>query len=70
MTWYEPLTDKHAITQFVHWVLGRSDLFLITVGDMQELPNVLEAAASFQSLPPDEEMTRLVKQEGLEPIFI
>lgn len=70
VTWYEPLTDKHAITKFVHWVLGRSDLFLITVGDIQELPKVLEAAANFQSLPPDEEMARLVKKEGLEPIFI
>jgi aryl-alcohol dehydrogenase-like predicted oxidoreductase len=70
VTWYEPLTDKHAITKCVHWVLGRSDLFLNTVGDIQELPKVLEAAANFQSLPPDEEMARLVKKEGLEPIFI
>jgi len=70
VTWYEPLTDQHAITQFVHWVLGRSDLFLITVGDMQELPKVLEAAANFQSLPPDVEMARMIKKEGLEPIFI
>ena len=70
VTWYEPVTDKPAITKFVHWVLGRSDLFLITVGDMQELPKVLEATANFQSLPPDEEMARLVKKEGLEPIFI
>ena len=70
VTWYEPLTDKHAISKFVHWVLGRSDLFLITVGDMQELPKVLEATANFQSLPPDEEMIRLVKKERLEPIFI
>jgi aryl-alcohol dehydrogenase-like predicted oxidoreductase len=70
VTWYEPLTDKHAITKFVHWVLGRSDLFLITAGDMQELPKVLEAAANCQFLPPDEEMARLVEKEGLEPIFI
>jgi aryl-alcohol dehydrogenase-like predicted oxidoreductase len=70
VTWYEPLTNKHAITKFVHWVLGQSDLFLITVGDVQELPKVLEAAANFQSLPPSKEMTRLVKKEGLEPIFI
>ena len=70
VTWYEPLTDRHAITRFVHWVLGRSDLFLITVGDMQELPKVLEAAANFQSPPPDEEMAELARKEGMEPIFI
>ena len=70
VTWYEPLTDRYAITKFVHWVLARSELFLITVGDMQELPKVLEAAATFQGSPADEEMAGLVEKEGLEPIFI
>jgi len=68
-TWYEPVTDQQAIKKLVHWVLGWTDVFLITVGDIQELPKVLEAAASFESQPADEEMVRLVGEEGLEPVF-
>jgi aryl-alcohol dehydrogenase-like predicted oxidoreductase len=69
-TWYEPVTDQQAIKKLVHWVLGWTDIFLITVGDIQELPKVLEGAASFESQPADEEMVRLVGEEGLEPVFI
>ena len=64
------MTDQQAIKKLVHWVLGLTDVFLITVGDIQELPKVLEAAASFESQPADEEMVRLVGEEGLEPVFI
>lgn len=70
VTWYEPLTDEPAIIKSVHWVLGRSDLFLVTVGDIQELAKVLAAVANFQSSPPDEEMAGLVKKQGVEPIFV
>jgi len=69
-TWYEPVTDQQAIKKLVHWVLGWTDIFLITVGDIQELPKVLEGAANFESQPADEEMVRLVGEEGLEPVFI
>lgn len=69
-TWYEPLTEGHAIIKFVHWVLGWSDLFVITVGDIQVLPTFLEAVANFQSPPPDEEMGELAEKQGLEPIFV
>lgn len=69
VTWYKPLTDEEAITKCVHWVLGRADIFLITVGDMQELPKVLAAAAGFQSPPPDDEMTIMTEKQGMEPIF-
>jgi aryl-alcohol dehydrogenase-like predicted oxidoreductase len=69
-TWYEPVTDQQAIKKLVHWVLGWTDVFLITVGDIQELPKVLEAAASFESQPDSEEMVKLVRKEGLEPVFI
>jgi aryl-alcohol dehydrogenase-like predicted oxidoreductase len=70
VTWYEPVTDQDSIKKLVRWVLGRTDLFLITVGDIQELPKVLEAVTGFESAPSDEEMVRLVKKEGLEPVFI
>ena len=69
VTWYEPVTDQGAIKKLVHWVLGWTDVFLITVGDIQELPKVLEAAASFESQPADEEMVRLVREERLSPVF-
>lgn len=69
VTWYEPLTDEEAITKSVHWVLGRAGIFLNTVGDIQELPKVLAAAASFQSPPPDEEMTMLTEKQDVEPLF-
>jgi len=69
VTWYEPLTDEEAIIKCVHWVMSRSDIFLITVGDMQELPKVLAAATGFQSPPPDEEMAALAEKHGMEPLF-
>jgi hypothetical protein len=69
-TWYEPLTDENAIHKCVHWVLGLPGLFVNTVGDIQELPKVLEAAANFQAAPPDEEMAALVGKQGIEPIFV
>ncbi len=69
-TWYEPVTDQQTIEKLVHWVLGSTNIFLITVGDIQELPKVLEAAASFQSQPADKEMVTLVREAGLEPVFI
>ena len=69
ITWYEPLGDKEAISKFVHYVLGIPDIFLITTGDMQALPVILEAAANFQEPPPDEIMQRLVEQHSIEAIF-
>ena len=69
INWYEPLSDADAIIKAVHWVLGISGIFLNTVGDVQELPKVLSAAAGFQSPPPDEEMNRLVGRLGMQPLF-
>ena len=69
INWYEPLSDADAITKAVHWVLGIPGIFLNTVGDVQELPKVLSAAAVFQSPPPDEEMNRLVGRLGMHPLF-
>ena len=69
VTWYEPLIDEEAITKCVHWVLGRSGIFLITVGDMQELPKVLAAVVRYKSPPPDDEMTALAEKHGMAPIF-
>jgi aryl-alcohol dehydrogenase-like predicted oxidoreductase len=69
VTWYEPLTDEAAIAKSVHWVLGLAGIFLITVGDLQELPKFLKAAASFQSSPTATEMNKVVEEMGAETIF-
>jgi len=68
-TWYEPLRDQGAIDTAVSWVLGREGIFLNTVGDIHVLPKVLDAAERFSSRPGDEEMTRLVEQWQMEPLF-
>ncbi len=68
-TWYEPLTDEEAITRCVHWVLSIPGIFLNTVGDVQELPKVLKAAASFEQRPSEEEMNQVVKEMNMQTLF-
>lgn len=50
-TWYKPLEDQRDIDMAVWWVLARPGIFLDTVGDINLLPRVLDAASRF-----DEEM--------------
>jgi aryl-alcohol dehydrogenase-like predicted oxidoreductase len=68
-TWYEPLEAQPDIDLAVWWVLGRPGMFLNTVGDVDLLPRVLDAAARFEGGPSDEEMSRLSDSARLEPIF-
>jgi predicted aldo/keto reductase-like oxidoreductase len=68
-TWYEPLTDETAIARCVHWVLSIPDIFLNTVGDLQELPKVLKAADGFEQRPAAEAMDRTVEQMGMQLLF-
>jgi aryl-alcohol dehydrogenase-like predicted oxidoreductase len=58
-TWYEPLTEQEDIDLAVHWVLGRPEVFLNTVGDVALLPKVLDAAGRFTERPPDDALERL-----------
>jgi aryl-alcohol dehydrogenase-like predicted oxidoreductase len=69
-TWYEPLQDQDAIDTTVSWVLGRPDVFLNTVGDIDILPKVLDAAERFESRPTEGEMHDLVGQWQMEPMFV
>ena len=69
-TWYEPLTDADDIELAVHWVLGREGVFLNTVGDLQLLPHVLEAAEHLGDRPDDEAMRTLVDRRSLTPLFM
>jgi predicted aldo/keto reductase-like oxidoreductase len=66
---YEPFETQDAIDASVHWSLGFSEGFLITVGDMQLLPKVLDAANRFEKRPSDAEMRAMVDGFDVEPNF-
>ena len=66
---YEPLDVPDAIDKMVHWVMGSADVFLITAGDIQVLPKILDAATRFDSRPSDKEMTAVVKTHAIQPVF-
>jgi aryl-alcohol dehydrogenase-like predicted oxidoreductase len=68
-TWYEPLREQDDIDLAVHWVLGRPDVFLNTVGDVTLLPKVLDAAERFTSQPADDAMGDLLERRHLVPLF-
>jgi aryl-alcohol dehydrogenase-like predicted oxidoreductase len=69
-TWYQPLQAQEDIDTAVWWVLGRPDVFLITAGDVELLPRVLDAAERFERAPDEAEMERLVERARLEPLFV
>jgi aryl-alcohol dehydrogenase-like predicted oxidoreductase len=69
-TWYEPLREQADIDLAVHWVLGRSQAFLLTTGDVDVLPRLLDAAERFERRPAPEEMTALVARRDLEALFV
>ena len=68
-TWYEPLHEQDDIDVAVHWVLGRPAVFLNTVGDVELLPNVLDAARRFSSRPRDDVMDELLSRRKLVALF-
>jgi len=68
-TWYEPLREQEDIDLAVHWVLGRPEVFLNTVGDVELLPKVLDAAERFSSRPPDTAMDDLLSRRQVVPLF-
>ena len=68
-TWYRPLEDQDSIDRAVHWVLGRKDLFLITSGDMDLFPLIVDAGGRFRKAPPDEQMAQMVSDLGMQPLF-
>src|SRR3954453_10144958 len=69
-TWYEPLREQSDIDLAAHWVLGRRDAFLLTTGDVEILPRLLDAAERFERRPSDEEMAALVASRDLTPLFV
>ena len=69
-TWYEPLTEPRDIDLAVRWVLARPGVFLNTVGDLDILPNVLDAADRAGPKPSDAEMDALVERRAMTPFFV
>src|SRR6202521_1378242 len=60
-TWYQPLEDQADIDLAVHWALGRPGIFVISSGDVNLLPKVLDAAERLTSQrPSDADMQRMV----------
>lgn len=66
---YEPLETQQAIDTAVHWVLGHPSAFLITAGDMQLLPKMLDAADRFETRPSEANMAALTEEYDIQPIF-
>ena len=66
---YEPLVTQDAIDKSVHWALGLPDSFVITAGDIQLLPKVLDAANRFEKRTSDEEMRAMVHEFDMQEIF-
>jgi aryl-alcohol dehydrogenase-like predicted oxidoreductase len=69
-TWYEPLREQADIDLAVHWVLGRPGVFLLTTGDVEILPLLLDAAERFERRPPDEELAALAARTEAAPLFV
>lgn len=66
---YEPLESDKAIEKSVHWAMGLRDSFVITAGDMQFIPRMLQSAERFEQRPSDAEMSLLVNEFGIQQVF-
>jgi len=69
-TWYQPLESPDDIDLAVWWVLGRGGVFLNSVGDVDLLPLVLDAAERFKETPDSATMQALVERTDSIPIFV
>jgi aryl-alcohol dehydrogenase-like predicted oxidoreductase len=69
-TWYEPLREQADIDLAVHWVLGRPQAFLLTTGDVEILPLLLDAAERFTERPSDGQMADLAARQEATPLFV
>jgi aryl-alcohol dehydrogenase-like predicted oxidoreductase len=69
-TWYRPLEEQADIDLEVHWILGESQVFLNTAGDIDILPRILEAAHRFEARPDEVQMDELTRRQKMEPLFV
>jgi aryl-alcohol dehydrogenase-like predicted oxidoreductase len=66
---YEPLETDEAIEKSVHWAMGLPDCFVITAGDMQFVPRILQSAERFKHRPSDGRMNLLVSEYHIQRVF-
>src|ERR1700730_17721275 len=70
-TWYQPLEDQPSIDTAVHWALGRAGIFVISSGDVNLLPKILDAAERLPAeRPTDADMQAMVQHLQMEPLFV
>lgn len=68
-TWYQPFEDPQDIQQAVHWVLTKPRIFLNTVGDLDLLPFVLNAASQFVEAPDDPTVRAMMNTKRATSLF-
>jgi aryl-alcohol dehydrogenase-like predicted oxidoreductase len=68
-TWYEPLEDQGDIDLAASWVLANPDVFLLSAGDINILPRILDAADRGLPCPDAGSMDSLVGNRDMELIF-
>jgi aryl-alcohol dehydrogenase-like predicted oxidoreductase len=72
-TWYQPLRNQEDIDMAVWWVLAKPGIFLNTVGDLNLLPKVLDAASRFEEGTPDLSLSSLqdhLSRLNFVPLFV
>ena len=69
-TWYRPLEQQDEIDAAGWWVLARPGIFLNTVGDINLLPRVLDAASRFDAKRLQAELADHVARLSFEPLFV
>jgi aryl-alcohol dehydrogenase-like predicted oxidoreductase len=69
-TWYQPFEAPGDIDLAVWWALGRPGIFVNSVGDVDLLPLVLDAASRFERRPADAEMDAMLERVHSEPLFV
>lgn len=70
-TWYEPYEEQGDIDLSVWWALARAGTHVISLGDVDLLPRVLDAAERYPgAAPEDEQMRRLSERAEADPLFV
>lgn len=67
--WYEPFEEPEDLQRAVNWLLSGTDFFLNTVGDINVMAKVLEAAEKLGDRPTDEEMDAMARDNDMQLIF-
>jgi len=68
-TWYKPLEDQAQIDTMVHWALSRPGIFLNSVGDVDVLPKVLDAASRWNEESTQSDYEEAISKIQVEPLF-